>query len=159
MHGLNPPLTRSADVFSFGTVMWEVLMWQLPFEGVTNTWQVSKFMKSLGAAPAQPMHVGQRCMPHSLSLTGNYCFQWLKRASPLCLASQGPHCRVMCFCTQVQVAKRVMDGERLEIPADPSQLPGGTFGGMADYVALMRACWEQDPAARPSFGQVIAELR
>ncbi len=58
-----------------------------------------------------------------------------------------------------QVAKVVMGGGRLEIPPDPAALPGGTFGGVDLFTALIRKCWAQDPAARPTFADIIADLK
>lgn len=34
------------------------------------------------------------------------------------------------------------------------QLPGGTFVGYDEYVALMERCWVEKPADRPTFEQV-----
>lgn len=51
-------------------------------------------------------------------------------------------------------------GGRPEIPPPGSPLiRGGTFPGYDDYLALMRACWAENPADRPAFDQVIASLR
>ena len=39
-------------------------------------------------------------------------------------------------------------------------LPGGGFRDLPAYTALMRACWAQEPGARPaSFAEVLAALR
>ena len=48
---------------------------------------------------------------------------------------------------------------RPDLPADAESLPGGTFTGLAEYVALMKGCWDQDPEARPDFESVIGRLR
>ncbi len=58
----------------------------------------------------------------------------------------------------------VTNGGRLEVPLrwDLPSAPGGdtaAFPGLADYLDLMAACWDQNPYARPAFGAVIAELR
>ena len=46
---------------------------------------------------------------------------------------------------------------------DPSRLPGGhdneVFQGLPAYVALIYKCWAQEPATRPSFADIIPELR
>ena len=61
-----------------------------------------------------------------------------------------------------QVVNRVTVGERLDVPP-PAALPGGpastTFRGLGDYVGLMGRCWDQDPALRPTFNEIIACLR
>lgn len=52
-------------------------------------------------------------------------------------------------------------GERLEIPP-PRALPGphsATWPHLLQYIALLKRCWAQDPAARPDFKQIMAELR
>ena len=55
----------------------------------------------------------------------------------------------------VQVVALVTEGaQRPELPA-PEALPGsGTFEGYSEYIMLMEQCWDQDPAARPTFAQV-----
>ncbi len=44
-------------------------------------------------------------------------------------------------------------GQRPEMPADPVLLLGGSFPGLPEYRALMEACWDADPAERPSAEQ------
>ena len=48
--------------------------------------------------------------------------------------------------------------KRMEVPAE-ADLPGGGFIGMESYVALMRRCWSESPADRPTFEEVVAALR
>lgn len=53
----------------------------------------------------------------------------------------------------------VIEGRRPPIP-EPAQLPGGgEFEGLARYISLVQRCWEADPADRPTFAQVIPELK
>ncbi|KAL4422385.1 hypothetical protein ABPG75_008582 [Micractinium tetrahymenae] len=40
-----------------------------------------------------------------------------------------------------------------------AQYPGGTFVAYEEYVALMQRCWADNPEARPTFEQVIVDLR
>lgn len=78
-------------------VMWEMLTWELPFEG-ENIWQLAPF---------------------------------------------------------------VAQGGRLPIP-DRAALPGKDtlgFAGLDTYIAIMKRCWSQDPAERPSFKEVADDLR
>ena len=35
----------------------------------------------------------------------------------------------------------------------------GNPAGLEEYVSLMHACWARDPALRPSFSEVVAQLR
>jgi len=46
-----------------------------------------------------------------------------------------------------------------EIPADLEALPGGSFPGMPEYLALMKRCWAEEPRQRPAFlNEVISDL-
>lgn len=59
------------------------------------------------------------------------------------------------------VVHAVCEGQRLAVP--PRQgLPGPAPPGeasLAAYVSLMQRCWAQDPAARPNFASISADLR
>jgi serine/threonine protein kinase len=60
-----------------------------------------------------------------------------------------------------QVVTVVTEGGRLEV-TDRSALPGPDtmqFEELDKYVALMRKCWAHNPDDRPSFQEIIAELR
>jgi hypothetical protein len=60
-----------------------------------------------------------------------------------------------------QVVTVVTEGGRLEVPAR-ADLPGpdtASFEGLDAYVALMRRCWAHNPNDRPTFQEIIAELR
>ena len=82
------------DIYAFGLVLWEVLVWRLPWEAYTPQ----------------------------------------------------------------QIVVAVAKGRRPEVPA-PADLPGGGFGGLNLYCALMRACWAQHPGDRPHASKVISTLR
>lgn len=52
----------------------------------------------------------------------------------------------------------VSQDKRPALPADlRTQL--GDPPGLDEYIHLMQACWARDPAARPTFSQVAAQLR
>jgi hypothetical protein len=53
----------------------------------------------------------------------------------------------------------VREGKRLQIP-DRDSLPPASqgFTGLDAYEGLIRQCWAQDPADRPTFGKVIPQL-
>lgn len=53
-----------------------------------------------------------------------------------------------------------MRGGRLPLP-EPSQMPGPAeaFQGMPGYLAVLGACWAQEAEARPTFAQIVPELR
>ncbi|GAB4822160.1 hypothetical protein N2152v2_009206 [Parachlorella kessleri] len=58
------------------------------------------------------------------------------------------------------VSGLVTEGKRLQVP-EPAKLPGhgGNFVGLGDYIDLMHKCWAQAPEDRPTFDEVLAELR
>ena len=61
----------------------------------------------------------------------------------------------------MQVVSVVAEGGRLEVP-DRDSLPGpdtNTFEGLDQYITLMRRCWAQNPEDRPTFQEIIADLR
>lgn len=51
-------------------------------------------------------------------------------------------------------------GLRPPIPSS-EELPGAErgFAGLDRYVALLKRCWAQRPEDRPTFGEIVAELR
>jgi hypothetical protein len=49
--------------------------------------------------------------------------------------------------------------ERLPIPQDLSNIPGGSFYGIEHYVGLMKQCWASPASERPSFETIVNELR
>lgn len=53
-----------------------------------------------------------------------------------------------------------MKGGRLPLP-DPGQMPGppGAYEGLPGYLALLGACWAQEPDARHKFAQIVPELK
>ncbi|KAL4422381.1 hypothetical protein ABPG75_008578 [Micractinium tetrahymenae] len=52
-------------------------------------------------------------------------------------------------------------GERPAVPdaAAAAQLPGGSFACLHEYTALMQRCWAEEADQRPTFEQIIADLR
>ena len=50
------------------------------------------------------------------------------------------------------------NGGRPGVPP-PAALPGGGFAELDAYVALMKRCWAQNPYDRPSFAELVPELR
>ncbi|KAL4436097.1 hypothetical protein ABPG77_005545 [Micractinium sp. CCAP 211/92] len=60
-----------------------------------------------------------------------------------------------------KIINLVLNGGRLEVPSRDS-LPGDdtpAFTGLDRYVALIKRCWAHNPFDRPTFGEVIPELR
>lgn len=67
----------------------------------------------------------------------------------------------------MQIAKAIGDGQRLDVPPY-DQLPGlprskdgATINTKAveEYIKLMQRCWDQKPAKRPDFQEIIVKLR
>lgn len=59
------------------------------------------------------------------------------------------------------LVKFVSNGGRPEIPPLEA-LPGqdtASFQGLGAYIDLIQRCWAQDPAERPSFPDIVADLR
>lgn len=81
-----------------------------------------------------------------------------RKSRPSCLPSSLACAPVLV----VQIVSAVLGGRRLELPP-ADQLPGFPVGGPPDglqsYVDLMERCWAQDPQKRPTFDQIIPELR
>ena len=59
------------------------------------------------------------------------------------------------------IVNQINAGNRLPVPA-PAELPGpgsGDWPKLDAYIALMNRCWAQRPEDRPTFDQIMAELR
>lgn len=55
-----------------------------------------------------------------------------------------------------QIISWLLEGQR---PRIPDELTGGRFDGIDKYIALMERCWAQDAEWRPSFSELVPELR
>ena len=111
---------------------------QVPWQGETNPWQV-----------------GVRCeQERRLPMPPNPC---ALTSGCLCTTSSTSQARPVRL---PQIASAVLAGQRPQLP-DRDQLPGGggAFPGLDSYLALMEACWAQDPASRPDFQGVVTRLR
>lgn len=67
-------------------------------------------------------------------------------------------CNIKRLSLALQIGKSLMDGMRPPISA-PLEAKGGWFDMIDDYVALIESCWAQNPQDRPSFAEIIVELR
>ena len=86
----------AADCWAFGTILWELATWELPY-GDQNAYRIIGTVQGSGR--------------HGLA------------------------------------------------PPDPAALPAGPLVCWLRYAALMEACLAPDTAARPSFDEVVRELR
>ncbi len=60
----------------------------------------------------------------------------------------------------MQIMYAVLQGERPPIPPR-RELPGPdtlAFSGLDAYIQLMKECWAGDPAARPTFDEIVPRL-
>lgn len=60
------------------------------------------------------------------------------------------------------IATRVREKGRPPVPRNTEELPGGAaeaYVGVGDYIALMKRCWDQAPAERPAFKEIVDTLR
>ena len=79
------PYTMACDVYGFGTIMWEMLEWRLPWEGKTSNQIIFALARGAalevcgedrwpllpGSAPRHPSTLGQFCNLASRCLSGN----------------------------------------------------------------------------------------
>lgn len=153
-------------MYSFGVICWEVLTWTIPFSN-ENHWQVGlvvpnglvRFVRNHGrlnfAGPLLRSVSGRHTRGWQALIELDYAFPHLTptQAPTHPCPPTPPHL--------VQLVRFVAEGGRLEFP-EPSKLPGpgsGEFEGLQDYIALVNRCWAQDPKDRPSFQQIVDDLR
>jgi hypothetical protein len=139
------PATAESDVFSFGTVLWELLTWRLPWEGA-NLYQLV-FMVSRGERlpipPPGELPGADQVIPPAQCDWGLYSSTSLNCLNhPFYLKCQLGH-------PQVPLTLRCLP------PANPPV----QLASYDAYTALIRRCWAQEPSERPSFAEAITELR
>lgn len=136
------------SVFSWAVVMWEMLTFDVPW-GTGNPWTVSAGW-------------GERVRQEEARLCASCCVvgDW-----PLagCVVSLQPRPALpLPLLRLLQLVSHVLAGGRLEVPPVEA-LPGGDApalrAGLGIYVALMRRCWADAPEERPSFNEIVPELR
>ena len=134
----------SADVWAFGTVMWELLTWQLPFSGM-NPYQVRHLTAWPRPSPPAWFPARNPAVPLHTSLW--HCFS--------CALPAVPPLSIMQIINAVQAQE---NGAALPVPP-PEQLPAGTFSQLDKYVEIMQQCWQRDPAQRPTMDIVATMVR
>lgn len=130
--------------------MWEVLTWEAPWSK-DNPWQVSKPTSS--AVPVRSTRSTAQAPPRPHTSVPPW-----RPAFPL---TRGHPTHPPVLCVLRQVVTTVTEGGRLRIPA-PQDLPGPSaseFEGLDTYLALIQHCWAQNACDRPSFNEVIVQLR
>lgn len=140
-------------------VLWEIATWQLPFSEKANPFQAGTVLFVTNAA--------QRCCSSLLaSRHGTGCAE--RSPPPLHpspAAAQRPipeaNSQRACPPAPLQIITQVQThptSSGLRIPS-AEELPAGAFPGWAQYLELMEACWQRDPAERPSFDAIVQQLR
>ncbi|KAI8113552.1 hypothetical protein M9435_003552 [Picochlorum sp. BPE23] len=56
------------------------------------------------------------------------------------------------------IINSVLQGKELVIP-EQAELPAGPLSCYDEYVALIKQCWELDPAQRPTMDGIVQQLR
>lgn len=141
-----------ADCWAFGTVLWELMTWAPPFDGL-NPYQVRHHMLWCDA-----MQTTTQTTTHTWPC-GCMCTGPLAGASSVAAVAMKRH--MPGFYPQiintVQAAER---GSGLAVPPQ-DQLPAGPLGQYADYVALMevRACLLLMVLAGPLAGPLVGGIR
>ena len=146
--------TLASGVFAFGVVLWEVMTWKLPW-GSANPWTVSCLLGG-----GEPGGQGIR-MPACTRVGPAERLIGLFGLTGL-FGLLSVHICLPALPALLQLVSLVTQGGRLEIPPR-ERLPGGAdtaaFGGLDAYVALTKRCWAHNPYDRPTFEEIIPQLR
>lgn len=124
--------------------MWEMLTFDVPY-GNGNPWTV----RPLGCAGC--------CCTSTACAAGHRNRQLTYSTHPHHMNRSETNCH-----TLPQLVSHVLSGGRLDLPPVEA-LPGGSSpalqAGLPGYVALMKRCWAQAPEQRPTFDDIVQELR
>lgn len=125
--------------------MWEMLTFDVPY-GNGNPWTVRP-LASPGCAEC--CCTSTACGPGQQQLAVEQ-------------ATHNAHLPHFNCHTLLQLVSHVLSGGRLDLPTVEA-LPGGSSpalqAGLPGYVALMKRCWAQAPEQRPTFDDIVQELR
>lgn len=121
------------QVWAFGTVLWELMTWSPPFDGL-NPYQASVQRQPVPDTPGRHAHACAcgSSMCHSVPLRQHREHSHM-RAKHLSAPMQRIPLQII---NTVQAAAR---GSVLAVPS-PDQLPAGPLGQYSEYVALMEVC-------------------
>lgn len=159
------PYNRSADVYSFGLVLWETLTGELPFAG----------LNAVQAAFAVVNKVSLR-FPHRILCAHRPSFTWLYtgcvqylsfRSSKRFFKCKGPGQNALSDAQEVpHEVICILPGFEMESvdsyllaslalqhrrPVIPPECP-------ASVKSLILACWHANPSKRPDFASILATL-
>jgi serine/threonine protein kinase len=126
--------TFATDVYAFGVVMYEMLTFQVPWSSETIDTKPpanTTAISSISAAAAAKNKNKNKNKNNSTSGKNNSHGSW-------------------------QIISWLLEGQR---PRVPDELAGGRFEGIDRYTSLMERCWAQDAESRPSFAELVPELR
>lgn len=148
-----PRPAPQTQVWAFGTVLWELCTWRLPFEDL-NTFQVGiGFGWALAANPCR-----------SCDCWAGWCLQVLCRAAPATAAHDPPtqppaqpHPRPTLSSMQIIAKVQSQGSAGLHIPL-PEELPAGPLSCYPQYVELMKSCWSVESELRPTFSSIVQQL-
>jgi serine/threonine protein kinase len=139
--------TFASDVYSFGIILWEFLTWMVPWHEY-GPWQVVAMVTESSKRPEV------RAAGPGAQKGGCTCLKGVQHGGSSNWA--GGACR-----RPTPTARHPTHALPILTQQVPEErdLPTPLFSGAAEYFALMNDCWEQDPAARPKFAEVISRLR
>ena len=76
----------------------------------------------------------------------------------MCMAWHDSFASFLCS-RLLQIMVAIAEKQRRPEVPPAEELPGDSFSGLEDYVALMDACWTDQPIDRPTFESAIISLR
>jgi len=135
--------TFATDVYAFGVVMYEMLTFQVPWSTETID---TKPHANTTTTTTTTTSTSTTTTTTSISAAAAAKNNNKNNSTSGKNNSQGSW----------QIISWLLEGQR---PRVPDELAGGRFEGIDRYTALMERCWAQDAESRPTFAEVVPELR